>query len=189
MTEKGAVFSPCGKYRPLIWRRWDDLFTPTAPRWLLFAGANPSIANAERSDATISQMVGRAKRIGCTGFLGVNANAYVSTDPKGLIGVADPCGPENNDYILAAAELAEIIVLAWGALPGAPRSAELLAMLMEHGHGHKLHALGRTAGGFPRIPAASTRRHSRDSVRALDYSKMLIVCGKVVGKTDADSIL
>lgn len=144
----GAVFSDCGKYRYLLWRRWDNLISHEE-RWFLFAGMNPSKADAKRSDATVSQMVGRAKRSGHTGIMVVNCSAYVSTDPRGLIGLEDPVGPLNGEYIRYAADVASTICCAWGNTDG-ERAATVEKVLLSSGK--PLYCLGETSSGNPRHP-------------------------------------
>jgi len=94
-------------------------------------------------------MRGRAERLGFTGLLVCNANAYVSTDPKGLIGVADPCGPENLAYLEAAASVAGMIACAWGNLAG--EQGEVVERVLRR-QKQTLYCLGVNDNGTPRHP-------------------------------------
>lgn len=49
--DNGASFSECGKHRLYLWRIWDD----SKPK-LMFIGLNPSTANANNDDPTISKI-------------------------------------------------------------------------------------------------------------------------------------
>ncbi len=132
-------------YRYLLWRSW----TWVEPRFLLFCGLNPSKADAKRSDPTVSQMRGRAERLGYTGLLVVNAHALVSTDPLGMKQVSDPTGPDNLLWILRAARMSEFILCAWGNLAG-PQGKAIEIML--RALNKPLYVLDLTKEGNPRHP-------------------------------------
>lgn len=160
----GAVFSTDRKYRYLLWRMWavqgqlengssglwrdDGKFIKT-PRWMLVAGLNPSKADEKRSDPTVSQMRGRAQRMGFDGLLMVNAHALVSTDPLGMKAEADPTGPDNMLWIGRAAGLAEFILCAWGNMAGT-QGAVLEKVFRKIGK--PVHVLGLTKEWNPRHP-------------------------------------
>lgn len=71
-----ADFSPCGRFRWTLTRTWGD--GPIA----LVCGANPSVADAERMDATMHRVVALLRPRGYGGFVMVNASPYVATDPR-----------------------------------------------------------------------------------------------------------
>lgn len=104
----GAVISECGTYR-----YWLDRGPEDAPyvAWVL---ANPSTADAELDDPTVRKARGFTERWGYKRFVFVNCFAGRSTDPKGLLKLRDPVGPENLDYIMRAVETASLVVVAWG---------------------------------------------------------------------------
>ena len=110
----GAIFSADRTYRHLLWR-----LTGVPGRLLLALMLNPSIADAERSDPTVSRQIRRASLLGCTGGL-IVANAYdlVSTDPGALKTHPRPLSPYNNRYIADAARHAAdsggICLAGWG---------------------------------------------------------------------------
>jgi len=95
-----AVFSPDGVYRYVLER---DL---GGDRLVVLVGCNPSVANAEENDNTISKEVGFVTRWGCGRLVKVNAFAFVETKPKLMRAAAkagtDIVGPENDDYIRRA---------------------------------------------------------------------------------------
>jgi hypothetical protein len=116
--EGGAEISDCGKYRYVLWRRWDK----TKPR-LIFIMLNPSIADAYLDDATIRVCMGRARRMDMGGIRVLNLFAYRATYPAELDVVADPIGPENDHYIerhLGMRDFdgdgrrSEMMIAAWG---------------------------------------------------------------------------
>lgn len=148
--ESWARFSPCGRYRYTLGRRWSD-----GPL-LGFVGMNPSTAAADREDATSRRFRSFAMREGCGAYETVNLDAMVATDPgeirRGAAAGMDVTGPENDTAILDLAKRAIGIVLCWGT-GGAHRReraghvAHLLGLA-----GVPLVCLGYTDGGHPRHP-------------------------------------
>lgn len=107
-----AQFSPCAKYRYLLTREGLG-GTGTC----LFIMLNPSTADAMVDDATIRRCSGFAQRWGYARLEVANIYAYRSTDPRALRDLADPVGPENDQYIAEAVARADKVVCAWGAHP------------------------------------------------------------------------
>lgn len=159
-VNSGAIFSPCSRYRYVLYRRW---LPATAPA-LLWVMLNPSKAGATHDDATIRKCRGFTERWGYGGFLVVNLYAWVSTAPLGMRASPDPIGPDNDRYIREVAMMASGAVLAWGGtfdhgaeahrdalgLPG--RAAAVRAILAEHLLLPTWH-LGLTQSGSPRHPS------------------------------------
>lgn len=137
-------FSECGQYRYTLRR---DFLTGSDK--VAFVMLNPSIADAQLDDPTTRRAVAFAQRFDCRKYLAVNLFALRSTDPKGLKAVDDPVGPENNDYLLAAAEWADEMIVAWGAGGAYKERAKAVIELLSH---RRLWCLGRTKYGFPRFP-------------------------------------
>lgn len=124
----GAAFSPCRTYRYRLWRTWDATKPP-----LVFCMLNPSTADAEADDPTVSRCKERARRMGAGGLVVVNLFALRSTDPRALYRHVDPVGPDNDTAILDAAGQGDL-VCAWGnhgKLHG--RAAKVLALLLAAG--------------------------------------------------------
>lgn len=107
---KSALISPCGTYRYWLRRVWD----PALPL-ALFGLLNPSKADAEIDDPTARRGIGFAMAWGYGGLIFVNMYAFRSTDPKQLLKVPDPIGPDNDRHIQEQAAQAEIKVAAWGS--------------------------------------------------------------------------
>jgi hypothetical protein len=129
--DKWATLSPSGHHRFTLGREWD----PDGTR-CLFVLLNPSVADAEIDDPTLKKGVKYAKRWGHGSLVFVNLFAWRSTDPKKLRDVADGYGPEavigpgNDEAILMEADVADLIVCAWGTggtLLG--RNVEVLKLL------------------------------------------------------------
>lgn len=109
----GANFSDCGKYRSLLWRRWD-----TSKPILNMVMCNPSVAGAVDSDPTVTRQIERAKLLGCGSLLVTNAFDVIATDPKDMKAHPLPCSAQNNEAILTAAKQAVEsggqVIAAWG---------------------------------------------------------------------------
>jgi len=137
-------FSECRKYRYTLRR---DFLTGTDK--VAFVMLNPSTADVQLDDPTTRRAVAFAQRFDCRKYLAVNLFALRSTDPKGLKAVDDPVGPKNDAYLLAAAQWADEMIVAWGA--GGEylgRNKKVIKLL----NGRHLWCLGRTKHGHPRFP-------------------------------------
>jgi len=112
---------------------------------------NGSTADAEKDDPTIRRCIGFAKRWGYGSLEVVNLFGYRTTLPTELKKALDPIGPDNDQYITAAAKRARRIIIAWGA-HGAfkGRGKKVLGMLCRYGC--KIECLGETKDGHPRHP-------------------------------------
>lgn len=153
--QRGAIFSPCGKFRYRLWRRWG------AGRSLVAIGANPSTATAELDDPTVRRWIDYAKQWGFGGLDVVNVFGLRSTDPRGLASVDDPVGPKNDGQILAAAYLGGMVLASWGepwkkagaavSALAAQRQREIRNLLVDV-MGLSVFCLGTTKSGAPRHP-------------------------------------
>jgi len=146
LTQSGATYSPCEKYRYHVWYEWDERL-PT----LAFLMLNPSTATAETLDPTVTRCKTRAERGGFGRLEIINLFAWRATDPKEMKKHSDPVGPENDHWILETVAKADKTIAGWGN-HGAHcgRSDEILEQLREHGL--KLHALKVTGQGHPQHP-------------------------------------
>ena len=109
MLDKGAQISDDLNYRYALWRIWDRNIKP-----VLFIGLNPSKADAERDDPTITRCIGFARQWEYGGLLMANVFAYRSSDPGLLDQIKDPQGPDNERYMKCLANQAGLVVAAWG---------------------------------------------------------------------------
>lgn len=105
----GAEFSPDRALRYRLWRTWDV----TKP-YVAFLMLNPSIADENVLDPTVTRCVEYARRWGYGGVYVVNLFALVSSDPAALYRADDPVGPDNDSAILEVAQRAGLVVCAWG---------------------------------------------------------------------------
>lgn len=142
--DAGAVFSPCERYRYLLWRQWMELGARAGT--VVWCMLNPSTADELALDPTLTRCKGFTRRLGYSRFEVVNLFALRSTDPAALHHVADPVGPDNDDVIAKAFADAEIVIVGWGAFPLVERRALRIAELAGNA-GKRLHCLGTTKQG------------------------------------------
>lgn len=147
-----ALLSPCGRYRYLLGRTWNDLLSASgSPRIALWVMLNPSTADAEIDDATVRRCIGFSKAQGFDGLEVANLYALRSRDPFGLTAASNPIGPETDQFLNEAADRAEVIVAAWGgfAMARASRAPWVTELLSRRG---PVLCLGKTLKGDPRHP-------------------------------------
>ncbi len=110
---------------------------------------NPSTADAERSDPTVTRCVHYAQAWGFGALIVTNLFAHRSTDPRALKVVDDPVGPDNDAWILRAAQSVHRVVVAWGVHGTLlDRDTHVLALLADC----PLYRLGQSRAGHPRHP-------------------------------------
>jgi hypothetical protein len=112
----GAKFSHDTKYRYQLWRTWDE----SRPK-VLFIMLNPSTANAETDDNTISKIKQIADFNGFGGLMVGNLFAFITSNPDVLRleiakDMSTAVGGEETDLsIREMANQCNIVVFAWGA--------------------------------------------------------------------------
>jgi hypothetical protein len=143
-TPSGAVFSPCRRWRYLLWRRWDE--TKPVANFLML---NPSTADEVQLDPSCTRARRYAERWGYGALIVTNLFGWRATDPDEMKSARNPVGRANDRAILAAAREAAIVVCAWGN-HGAhlARSAHVKKLL----EGRALHHLRLNASGEPAHP-------------------------------------
>jgi hypothetical protein len=143
-AQSSAILSPCGLYRYVLTRRWDDRLPDLC--WVML---NPSKADAERNDPTINRCMAFARALGRGGIRVVNLFAFRATDPADMRKAADPVGPDNDFHLRNEAHDSRVI-LAWGAKPWArERIGTVLPLLAGAA---SIECLRRTKDGYPEHP-------------------------------------
>ncbi len=136
---KGAIFSEDRKYRYALWRVWS--FRPL----LLLIGLNPSKAGEFNDDPTLTRGIVRAHRAGFGGLLMVNLYAYVSTEPKVLLGDGEFVGVLTDNYLRLMITMSSQQLVCWGSSSlVAKRAPVVLSMIKEP------YCLGVNADGQPK---------------------------------------
>lgn len=143
-----AVISNCGRYRYSLGRPCETLYHTKGTAAFLML--NPSTADAEIDDATITRCRGFARTWECNGLEVANLYALRSTDPNILWNHNDPIGYCNDAHLYIFARKHVDIVCAWGADARPERVAAVVKILKEAGA--RLWCLGVTKNGSPRHP-------------------------------------
>lgn len=137
-----ATFSPCRKYRYALVRVWNESL-PHAT----FIGLNPSTADEQADDPTVRRCIGFARAWGFGSVALGNLFALRATDPKYLLRVSDPVGPENDAWILRLQQESDFVVAAWGCHGRIrDRGNQVAKTLIQP------YCLGLTRSGAPRHP-------------------------------------
>lgn len=140
-----AEFSLCGRYRYLL--RWPTaVLNDLICLWVL---ANPSVATEEKLDPTLTRCVDFSQRWGFGWTWVANARAWRETDPTKIPVGQIAIGPHNDDWVLASADSADLIVCGWGKL-GGDRGTHIARMLMAEGH--ELNCVKRNSDNTPTHP-------------------------------------
>lgn len=144
-----AELSSDGRYRWWLTRRWGK---GPLLHWVML---NPSIADGTRDDPTIRRCMGFANGWGLPGIIVTNLFARVTTKPAELWHWAtwlDPVGVDNDTYLLAAADAAQVTVCAWGSHTKAETRARHVLQIL-HSQGTVTKALRVSARtGMPGHP-------------------------------------
>lgn len=135
------------KYRYVLRRVWDE-----AKPGVMFIGLNPSTADEARNDRTMTRCYWFAHdwhdyKYGS--MVMTNLFAFRSPYPRVMKAEAEPIGPDNDQWLLAEAERAALIVCAWGTHgPYLSRAAQVLKLLKNK----PLYCLDLTKEGHPKHP-------------------------------------
>lgn len=143
----GAIFSPCERYRYRLWRVWD-----TSKPKACFVMLNPSVADENILDPTVSRCKKRAEALGYGGLEVVNIFALRSTDPKALYKVNDPIGPQNIRAIMDAAKDSAIAICAWGGHGELGNIGSIIKQALTQIFPTKTHYLKLNSDGSPTHP-------------------------------------
>lgn len=143
----GAVFSPCERYRYRLWRVWDE----SRPK-ACFVMLNPSIADENILDPTVSRCKKRAEMLGYGGLEVVNIFAFRSTFPTTLK-VVDPGGDIHNSvHIYLAAKDAGIVICGWGSHGKLHGRGKHISQQLRERFPNKIHYLKLNSDGSPAHP-------------------------------------
>lgn len=137
-----------GDYRYILGRKWDE----NKPQ-VTFVMLNPSTADAEQDDRTLTRCINFAQSWNCGSLEVVNLFAYRATKRDQLCKASDPIGLKNNVYIELATKRADLIIVAWGCgkYPKIQNRNKEVLSLISSGK-QPLYCFGRTKDGNPRHP-------------------------------------
>ena len=149
-SESGADISDCKRYRYVLWRTWNA----NKPK-CVFIMLNPSTADANKNDSTITRCINRANLLGFGGILVVNLFAYRTTYPSDLFSYKDnKIGCKNDDYIKYAANISDTIICAWGNGGIHQERDKAVKRILFNESNAKLTHIGLTKPGNPLHPIA-----------------------------------
>ena len=142
-NESGALFSPCRRWRYLLWRRWAS--GPAANFLML----NPSTADEVKLDPTCARARAYAEAWGFGALIVTNIFGWRATDPGALRRVRDPVGSGNDAAIVRAARESTLVVCAWGNHGALQERSTTVRDLLKR---RELHVLHVNASGEPAHP-------------------------------------
>lgn len=145
-SDAGAQFSPCRRWRYLLWRRWD----PARPA-ANFLMLNPSTADELQLDPSCTRARKYAERWGYGALIVTNVFGWRATDPGKMKAVRDPVGAGNDRAIVRAAREAALVVCAWGNHGEHLERAHAVTAVLR-GAGVALHYLRMNGAGHPSHP-------------------------------------
>ena len=162
-TSPKPAWSADRRYQWALRRSWDG---PDGAPEMVWVTLNPSVAGADRDDATIRRCVWYAHREGCTAMTAVNLFGLASTSPRALLADPDPVGELCDQAITDTCTARDvtrpaprIVVVAWGAHAGHPRLRGRADAVLDILDGHHIGywALGLSAQGQPVHPLRQPR--------------------------------
>jgi hypothetical protein len=149
--KKSAIISDCGLYRYELRREWDDKLPPMVVIML-----NPSTADAEKDDPTISRCINRAQDLGFGSLIVGNLFAFRASDPRRLRVVDDPIGIKNPAALikmLAECKLRDgKLLVAWGSEGRYCGAEDTFLTVLACQSGLPYYCLGKTKQGQPKHP-------------------------------------
>jgi hypothetical protein len=149
-VKKSAYITPDGRYRYCLMRRWGDIDGSPYVLWVML---NPSTADAEIDDPTITRCIKRTSDLGYDAMAVVNLYGLRATNPDELWRTNDPIGGDNDLAISMLAAHAGMIICAWGSNAKPGRAEEIIdELLLSARKTDKIHALKLTKNGVPMHP-------------------------------------
>lgn len=122
MDDAGALFSDDRKHRYVLWRKWNK-----RGKMALCCGLNPSTANQDQNDPTITRLMQTLSAHGYGGFYMVNLFTVISSSPDILL---DPKVKEDEEMdigiIFAYSINVDDVIFCWGTFEEAKARAQRL---------------------------------------------------------------
>ena len=144
--ENVCHFSPDRVHRYSLIHRINPLF---GERLIMWIGLNPSTADENQLDPTLTRIARFSEREGMDGFWMANLFGLRTPYPKEMMAAPDPNGSGNDASLLEGAARCERIVAAWGVSGVYQDRADAVVKLLA---GYDLWCVGTTKDGHPRHP-------------------------------------
>lgn len=146
------------------WRLWLSRCWDATLPCLTVIGVNPSVADGDGDDTTISTCIRIARDLGCGSLMMVNLYGWIDTAPRDLVAAMkrgdDVIGPDNDRHIINAVDRSVWsggpVIAAWGAVGAfaAERMAAVTALVTAR---CELRAFAITKDGSPHHPTRLSR--------------------------------
>ena len=107
--KKDAIISDNDKHRYCLSRIWSN-----GDNIVAFIGLNPSTADANKDDSTITKCVNYAKQWGFDGLYMINLFSFRATDKEEMLKDDNPTNAENDKCINKYINKANKVICAWG---------------------------------------------------------------------------
>ncbi len=138
--DKGATLSEDRKYRFELHRIFDN-----SKPLIAFVGLNPSTADEEIDDPTITKCINYTKKWGYGGFYFVNLFAFRATEPKEMQKAQDPVGQGNDILLKSVFGKVAKVICCWGELGTFMDRGNQVLKLIENPYYLKLNKNGQPA--------------------------------------------
>ena len=107
---KDAILDQSRRYRYVLERQGEN----NGNNFINFVLLNPSTADEEKDDRTITVCIKLSQNLGYDGLYITNLFALRATKPSNLKKSAEPIGEQNDKYLKEYAKRSKIVVIAWG---------------------------------------------------------------------------
>lgn len=162
---KGAEFSECRNYRYVLYRIWDV----SKPR-VMCIGLNPSTANSDTDDPTISNLIRILENLGYGGLYMTNLFALVSPHPDDLRKCPDPV-KDNDKWLMKIKDVCQEVIFCWGNFKQGIYRVKKVAPMFQNAK-----CFGKSKNGSPLHPLALMYAGIKNSQAELysynDYKKI-----------------
>jgi len=138
----------------------------------MFIGGNPSKADEEQNDMTVTKGTHWAGIWGFEWFWMLNIHAVVGTKPEEAMSHPDPIGEFNYLWLRRCLELTDRTIVAFGELGKVTGQDKKLDLLLAELDTQNVYCFGRTQKGYPLHPsriAYSTPLEPYNFARKLDH--------------------
>ena len=119
----------------------------------MFVGGNPSKADEEQNDMTVTKGTKWAGMWGFEWFWILNVHAVVGTDPEIVSNHSDPIGEFNYLWLRRCLELADRTIVAYGELGKTTGQDKKLDLLLTKLNTPNVYCFGLTQKGYPLHPS------------------------------------
>lgn len=115
--EKSAIFNDARTHRFTLFRNWNSekSYYRCGENYCAFIGLNPSTADEDKSDPTVTRCIQAAYNWGFDGMYMLNLFPLRATNPKDMMSYqGDHLLQDNDDYICRVVDSCYFTVACWG---------------------------------------------------------------------------